>query len=240
MFGQERISFRPHQKVQLEFYVRECDTRNALGFSRANLAGLFFCLLLLCFQAAAQTAPALKMMDSSAPEATAPPVTERKFEVGVHFSMLSYDDYGDHQFEPGVGGRLTYNFNDNLAVEGELNFYPRSHEGDPTVSGRKTLALFGVKAGGRKGRFGFFGKARPGFIHFSRRLEFSCIDAGEGDCSLSNTNFAFDVGGVTEFRLSPRTLLRFDLGDTIIRSSIIGSYKTTHNLQLNAGVGFRF
>lgn len=208
-------------------------------FRGASLIGLLFCLLLLCSQAAAQTASALRMTSTTDPIAKSP-TAERKFEVGVHFSMLRYNDYGDFLTEPGVGGRLTYNLNDNFAVEGELNLYPRSHEGDPTVSGRKTLALFGVKAGVRKGRFGFFGKARPGFIHFGRRLEFACIDVGEGDCSLAKTNFAFDVGGVTEFRISPRTLLRFDLGDTIIRSSIIGSYNTTHNLQLNAGVGFRF
>jgi hypothetical protein len=207
---------------------------------RVNLTGMVFCLLLSCLQASAQTAPALKLANANNSPATSPAASERKFEVGVHFSRLRYDDYGDYVTEPGVGGRFAYNVNDNFAVEGELNFYPRSHERDPTVSGRKTLALFGIKAGVRKGRFGFFGKARPGFIHFSRRLEFACIDAGEGDCSLSKRNFAFDLGGVTEFRLSPRTLLRFDLGDTIIRSSIVGSYNTTHNLQLNAGVGFRF
>ncbi|HEX8492134.1 MAG TPA: outer membrane beta-barrel protein [Pyrinomonadaceae bacterium] len=210
-------------------------------FRGLNLMGLLFCLLLLYFPAAAQTDSALKMTGATPSSTAASPVSERKFEVGVHFSMLRYDDYGDRLIEPGIGGRLTYNLNDNFAVEGEVNFYPRSHEGDPTVSGRKTLAIFGVKAGVRKGRLGFFGKARPGFIHFSRRLEFACVDVGgEGDCSLSKRNFAFDLGGVTELRISPRTLLRFDLGDTIIRSSIIGGYKTTHNLQLNAGVGFRF
>jgi Outer membrane protein beta-barrel domain len=195
---------------------------------RTILAAALLCslLLLLCPGTAAQTGAGASVVDE-----------RKRFEVGIHFSVLRYEDYGDYVTEPGVGGRFTYNLNDNFAVEAELDFYPRAHESDPTVSGRKTLALFGVKAGWRKGRFGFFGKARPGFIHLSRGLEFACLD---GDCSLPNTNFAFDLGGVTEFSLSPRTLLRFDLGDTIIRAGVIGGYNMTHNLQFNAGVGFRF
>jgi Outer membrane protein beta-barrel domain len=209
---------------------------------RINPAGLLACSLLLCFQAAAQTGGAAPKMAGAIerPPAQTPAAEEKNFEVGAHFSTLHYDDYGDYLTEPGIGGRVGYNFNDNFALEAEVNFYPRSHEGDPTVSGRKTLALFGVKAGVRRGRFGLFGKARPGFIYFSRRLEFACASEVEGDCSLENTNFAFDVGGVAEYRLSPRAFLRFDLGDTIMRSSIIGGYDTTHNLQFNAGVGFRF
>jgi opacity protein-like surface antigen len=188
------------------------------------VAAPFICLLLLCQQASAQTA-----------------AERRRFEVGAHFSALRYDDYGDYGTEPGVGGRFGFNFNDHLAAEAEVDFYPRSHEGDPTVSGRKTLALFGVKVGARRGRLGLFGKARPGFIYFSRRLSFSCVGLDEEpDCDLAKTNFAFDLGGGVEYNLSPRALLRVDFGDTIIRSSIIGGTNVTHNLQVNAGVGFRF
>ncbi|HWT03796.1 MAG TPA: porin family protein [Pyrinomonadaceae bacterium] len=192
---------------------------------RTTFASALICLLpLLCQTAAAQTGP-----------------DRKSFEVGAHFSVLNYDDYGDYGVEPGFGGRFGFNLNEHLALEAEVNFYPRSHELDPTVSGRKTLALFGVKAGARRGSFGLFGKARPGFIYFSRRLSFACVGLDEpSDCELSRTNFAFDVGGVVEYDFSPRVLLRVDLGDTIIRSSIIGGTNTTHNLQLNAGVGFRF
>ncbi|HEY0378191.1 MAG TPA: outer membrane beta-barrel protein [Pyrinomonadaceae bacterium] len=209
---------------------------------RITFAAPFICLLLLlCQNAAAQTAPAaLAAADPPAPTQSASP-DRRPFEVGAHFSLLHYDDYGDYGTEPGVGGRFGFNFSDHLALEAEVDFYPRAHAGDPTVSGRKTLALFGVKAGARRGRFGLFGKARPGFIFFSRRLQFSCVGLDEvPNCELSRTNFAFDVGGVAEYNFSPRALFRVDLGDTIIRSSIIGGTNTTHNLQLNAGVGFRF
>ncbi len=191
---------------------------------RITLAAPLICLLLLCQQASAQTAD-----------------DRRRIELGVHFSVLRYDDYGEYGAEPGVGGRFGFNFNDHVAAEAEVTVYPRTHEDDPTVSGRKTLALFGVKAGARRGRFGFFGKARPGFIHLSRNLEFSCIGIGEPvDCGLKKTSFAFDLGGVVEYHFSPRLLFRADLGDTIISSSVVGGSDITHNLQFNAGVGFRF
>ena len=200
------------------------------------------CWLLFCQPASAQTGSPEKSLAAAAPTPARGADPDRKrFEVGAHFSVLRYDDYGDYVTEPGVGGRFGFIFNDHLAAEAEVTFYPRAHEGDATVSGRKTLALFGVKAGARRGRFGFFGKARPGFIYFGRRLSFSCVGLDEpADCGLANTNFAFDLGGVAEFNFSPRALLRVDLGDTIIRSGIIGGTDTTHNLQLNAGVGFRF
>jgi hypothetical protein len=209
---------------------------------RIILAAPFICLLLLlCQNAAAQTgAAALAAAGDPAPAQSASDDT-RRFEVGAHFSLLHYDDYIDYGTEPGFGGRFGFNFSRHFALEAEVDLYPRSHAGDPTVSGRKTLALFGLKAGARRGRFGFFGKARPGFIHLARRLEFSCVgDGAPVDCELSRTNFAFDLGGVVEYNFSPRALFRVDLGDTIIRSSIVGGTDTTHNLQLNAGVGFRF
>lgn len=67
------------------------------------------------------------------------------------------------------------------------------------------------------------------------------------------TEFVVDIGGVAEYYLSRRVSLRVDAGDTIIRFSERKMFqvdlsplpapipgKTTHNLQINAGIGFRF
>ena len=80
-------------------------------------------------------------------------------------------------------------------------------------------------------------------------------------CQFGKTDrndFAFDLGGVAEYYPTRRLVLRFDIGDTIIRQSLPdviipsgpppGSVilpapdrtSTKHNLQINAGVGFRF
>jgi Outer membrane protein beta-barrel domain len=82
----------------------------------------------------------------------------------------------------------------------------------------------------------------------------------------SNTGFSLDVGGVAEFYPSKRVIVRLDVGDTIANRQsppffisqpifggqappvlvdrgffvVPGSDFTTHNLQLSAGVGFRF
>jgi hypothetical protein len=70
------------------------------------------------------------------------------------------------------------------------------------------------------------------------------------------TEFAVDLGGVFEYYLSGRLLLRTDVGNTLIRfsgrrivevfdppigaqSSIVGK-ETRHNLHVSVGVGFRF
>jgi hypothetical protein len=67
------------------------------------------------------------------------------------------------------------------------------------------------------------------------------------------TYFSTDVGGVLEVYLSPGIMMRFDVGDTIIRYATFRREgistsqailerpaETRHNLQFSAGVGFRF
>jgi hypothetical protein len=170
--------------------------------------------------------------------------------------------------EPGFGARIGYNLTRNFALEAEGNFFPRERE---FGGGRKSQAHFGFKAGKRFERVGVFGKARPGFVHFSEgdlqpRPGVACIAVfppprgcfeGKG-----RTHFAVDLGGVFEYYPSPRTLIRFDAGDTIIRlgqrrvpivinpeanpgafgSVVVGvaPAETTHNFQGSVGFAYRF
>lgn len=179
-----------------------------------------------------------------------------KLEVGIHSATLRlsfFDSVG-----PGVGGRVTYNFAKNTAFEGEVNYFPEEGYSGGT---RRIQALLGLKTGLRFDKVGIFGKIRPGLIH-TNQLQVqnypcsfggfgavepplpSCVYAREG-----RRNFALDLGAVVEFYPSRRTVVRFDIGDTIIRNGmpsygiggLFGSSSfTSHNLQFNAGVGFRF
>lgn len=184
----------------------------------------------------------------------------KKFEAGAQFSLLNIDRVSGRVTEPGVGGRFTYNLTDNLALEAEMNFFPRTHNGNASNEdgGRITEGLFGLKAGKRFEKFGLFGKFRPGFTSFGRAI------TGPRDARvfINNptlfsfqygriTHFATDVGGVLEFYPSKRMVFRFDLGDTIIRyghqtfidingQSVTSEVFTRHNLQFGAGVSFRF
>jgi hypothetical protein len=205
-----------------------------------------------------------------------------RVEIGAHFSLIrlphpqldasaclipegctprpKLDTFRGVGAVPGVGGRITFNFNDHVAVEGEINFFPKDLSGMPSLglprrvsaSGQQTQGLFGLKAGIRSSRAGVFGKVRPGYMRFGQarnpgRISFECdalVFPPRFGCWLADgrTAFALDFGGVAEFYPSRHTIVRFDLGDTVVnfRGNFEGRRLTTHNLQFNAGVGFRF
>jgi opacity protein-like surface antigen len=235
---------------------------------------LTFVLLAICFWAA-QTARA----QSDLP----------KFEAGGQFSLIRLGEQTavnkvpnclgtnctvitepfSHPTEPGFGGRVGYNVNQHLAIEAEMNFFPRDRSFE---LGRKLEGLFGVKAGKRFDKFGVFGKGRPGFLRTSKGnfVQSPAICAGDFPepvgCfdPVATTQIAFDVGGVIEYYPTKRVIIRFDAGDTIVRFGdrmVVASVplfnpsggappakigivsapsETTHNFQSNIGVSFRF
>jgi len=175
--------------------------------------------------------------------------------------------YKWHRYESGLGARFTYNVSRRLAVEAEVNYIPSTPSfqeliasgtpiAAPSSGGEKTQILVGVKYGIRRKHFGVFAKARPGLIHFTA---FESIDAkfvahgpnGEiVDILLLLTEkpatfFNMDIGGVFEYYPTKRTIIRFDMGDTIIRYNgqrpkDINPTFIRHNLQGSIGFGFRF
>jgi hypothetical protein len=184
------------------------------------------------------------------------------FEIGAQYTALRLSELD--VTDSGFGGRFTYNINDNFAVEAEGNFFPQNRE---FAGGRKVQGLFGVKAGVRGERVGVFAKARPGFVRFSRfyrgATQRPVLDPVPFPLPRivpilpeHETDFALDLGGLVELYPSRRTLLRFDIGDTIIRAGDndfvyfpLGFLPneqfelrrtTSHNLQFSAGFGFRF
>ena len=175
--------------------------------------------------------------------------------------------------QPGFGGRFGYNLTDSLALEAELNFFPNADsfdQPDAFNDGNLIEGLFGVKAGKRFEKLGIFGKARPGFLYASKGdlqpipgVLCGAIFPPPAGCfqTTSKNSLALDVGGVVELYPTKRTLIRFDVGDTIVRladrnvSGILSPLaglspsrlvvvsvpaETTHNLQVSAGIGFRF
>ena len=157
-----------------------------------------------------------------------------KVEVGGQFSVIRFRDLDTT--DVGVGGRISYNITDLIALEGEVNFFPKDGTGF-FESGQKTQGLFGIKTGFRSSGAGIFAKVRPGFIRFSRDFD----SFGE-----AKTDFAIDVGSVIELYPSKHTLVRFDVGDTIVRFgdriTPVGPISgfTSHNFQFSAGFSVRF
>jgi hypothetical protein len=196
---------------------------------------------------------------------TSAPREPKRFAVGGLFSILPIcDPHGLCDLKPrtevGIGGRITYNFNRYIAAEGELNFFPRDYRKviSNFTGGRLTQGLFGGKFGFTKRRFGLFGKVRPGF-ESSGHAEIPHFLQGDGPDrnnpfgfeKIRATQFALDVGGVFEWYPSRRTILRFDVGDTIVRyPNILFTHfpdgATTvrsvysHRPQFSAGFALRF
>lgn len=197
------------------------------------------------------------------------PDAPSKIEAGVQFSSLTYPNpsasfgvsatSGTQSTEAGFGGRLTFNLNKHLALELEENFFPHETFNDPSSSGRLWQGQFGLKAGKRFGKFGIFGKARPGFASFSKvftQVGTTTIDFNGLPVTFPiygerrKTYFSMDLGGVLEFYPSRKMLTRIDIGDTIIHYGngsfsafglgVAPNSRTGHNLQVSAGIGFRF
>ena len=221
--------------------------------SRAGFVGV--AALVLVFSCALRT----RAQDLSKPS---------KIELGVQFSTLTLGpapssgitlDFAALPYshsEPGVGGRFTLNLIKHLALESEVNFFPRQL----SAGGHALQAQFGLKTGHRFKRIGIFAKARPGFVSFSKfATEEGTQTVGLPPLQFTVARivpkrryfFSMDIGGVAEFYLSRRIFARVDGGDTIIRYGKGLFYdldenthqspgQTKHNFQFSAGVGFRF
>lgn len=183
----------------------------------------------------------------------------KRFEVGVQFTSLLVKDLDlpsqvslpRNHSEPGFGGRFTFNLTDNIAFEAEGNYFTREQFAFPN-GGHIFQGQFGAKVGKKFDRWGLFGKARPGFVGFTRVLENPSVAVPFNSALLVRSYYpSLDVGGVVEFYISPRWMARFDVGDTMIHYReiridffptpfIVQPAETRHNLQISSGIGFRF
>ena len=204
---------------------------------------------------------ACRLADFPEKEADAQPSSStdkrtKRFEVGAQFTSLFVkpsNSLGSVSVprihaEPGFGGRFTLNLTESIAFEAEGNYFTREQFSFPE-GGKMFQGQFGAKIGKRFDRWGVFGKARPGFVGFTRVL--NTIGVQIPPVSFEKRLYpSIDLGGVVEFYLSPRWMARFDVGDTIIRYGEIRfpglapaftvPSVTRHNLQISSGIGFRF
>lgn len=163
------------------------------------------------------------------------PARAQDAAVGASYTLLSliYPD----QIPNGFGGWLTWRF-----LDAGVNLFPEDHP----IIGRQTQLFAGARAGFRVGGVGAYGRVRPGLIHFSERFlapDIGCVAIFPTPeaCLIDATNFALDLGGTVEFLPTAGTVIRIDLGDTLIRFSrteLDPAWR--HNFQFSAGGGVRF
>ena len=158
------------------------------------------CILFLSTLAAAQDSPG-------------------RFEAGASFSTLHMP--GIAGLGPALEGDV--NFGRYISLDGSLSWFPTRPGGQSAATG-----FFGAKAGKRTERFGFFGKARPGFLTFDNAFRGETLiltPAPNGIGSISSlssfrfgrlTQRALDLGGVAEYYPARHWLFRWDLGDMLL------------------------
>jgi hypothetical protein len=149
--------------------------------------------------------------------------------TGVHLHKL-------HETPYGIGARLFFHLNSGNALDAEVVHYPENSSGNFGETG----LLIGSRHGRRWQRFGVFGKARLGAMHFGGDFYRTRLD--------KKTFVMTDVGGVLEYYPSRRVVLRIDAGDTILFYGSHALFRgpnspplgTVHNFQPAFGFGFRF
>lgn len=183
-----------------------------------------------------------------------------RFEAGAAFSTLRMP--GLATLGPAAEGDV--NFGRHIALDGAFSWLPNS--------GRQSAAtgFFGVKAGTRTQRFGFFGKARPGFLTFDNSLRgvTEILAPGPNGVGFITTVSSFrvgrftqralDLGGVAEYYPARHWAFRWDLGDMLLFQengptiTFIGvgtpgfppiterSPGTTNHFQFSTGIHYRF
>lgn len=189
--------------------------------------------------------------------AQSPSASPSRVEVGAQFSTLTLTDFD--ATNAGLGGRVSYDLLRWLAVEGELNFFPRDRvevksEGIAPaglrIGYRRTRfdGFVGPKIGLRRERYGVFGLVQAGFARLTDK-GINCL--GEVCTRMLfllarpeyRTEFATNLGGVLEFYPSPSIVARVDLGTTLIRHRSFAppcDDCTSTNFSSRVGFGFRF
>ena len=159
---------------------------------------------------------------------------QRRIEAGLQLTGVHLHKL--HETPYGVGARILFDLNADNGIETEVVHYPENNSGEFGETG----VLAGSKNGRRFQRFGVFGKARLGVMHFGGEFYRTRLDR--------KTFLMADIGGVLEYYPSDRWVLRIDVGDTILFYGSHALFRgpnspplgTVHNFQPAFGVAFRF
>lgn len=176
----------------------------------------------------------------------------RAFELGGQVVSARVHEFDRR--DTGAGVRFGWHPFSTLGVESEFNWYPGDFPGVRPFSASRVEGLVGATIGPTLGRLRPFLRFRGGFMRFGAASEpIACIAIFPPPLSCvlgaGSTLPAFDVGGGLEYRTTPRTFLRVDVGDRVLkypgpafsRSGVAheGAFYS-HDLRLAAGAGWRF
>lgn len=170
-------------------------------------------------------------------------------ELGVYADYLRFAPFKNSDNYVGVGGRVAFNMNTNVALEAEMNYdFARNYTSTSnngatttfvTTSVRPLSGFFGPKFQfGTSQPFRAFVDGKIGFIDFSTNNS-GVVSGGTFAGAVSNvgnggTHLAFFPGGGIEGFIGPIGL-RLDVGDEIYLNN-----GTHNNLRATFGPTLRF
>ena len=199
-----------------------------------------------------ESAVVLAITTLAHPESAGAQSSAARFEVGAQVASTKSSQFDDT--DTGLGGRISWHPAGWVAAEAEINGYPGNFPGQRPFSRGRMEGLFGATVGRSLGRMRPFGKLRPGFVMFRESSEpFACILIFPPPlaCALASgrTLLALDVGGGVEVSATPKTFVRVDAGDLMMKypgpvfeaaSRQRQDAFFSHNFRFAAGVGWRF
>jgi hypothetical protein len=175
-----------------------------------------------------------------------------QFQAGGHIATARSGEFEETDF--GIGGRIAWIPSQLFSVEAEFTHYPSDYPNGAAFSRARWEGLFGLTAGWTFDRVRPFAKFRPGFLNIREAPEpIVCIAIFPPPlaCTLAagQTLFVFDVGGGADISLTPRTFIRVDAGDRLVRykGPAFDQNRTVredaffgHDFRFAAGAGVRF
>lgn len=199
------------------------------------------------------------------PPDTVPDSDLRRFEAGLemggmHTAGALNCNFGCPTSEPTAGVRGSLNINPYFAFDSNLNFtgYAPYDQGDDgyRMGGHASVFVFGAKGTVRGRRWGLFGTAEPGLLGWSRVLLDRSFSAAPTPSFGTNfgrrSSFVFDLGGGVEHSARPRTVIRIEVSDLLVRSnnryslnyegtpSVFASNPWVNQLQATGSVSWAF
>ncbi|HMI51577.1 MAG TPA: outer membrane beta-barrel protein [Candidatus Saccharimonadales bacterium] len=174
---------------------------------------------------------------------------QTKMEVGAQFDLLKLNRFADSPTEAGIGGRFTYNFVPSLALETRYDIYPSDFSPSSAQDGGNIQTWFsGVKVTPlRREKWSVGGKVSAGLLRFGNVAVQTSATSSD---FRSVSHFGTEMGGVFEYYLTPRWLVRADMGLTLINigtrtvdignnGQVIAPGSLRPAFQFSLGVGYR-
>jgi outer membrane beta-barrel protein len=184
--------------------------------------------------------------DGAAPSVVEPQVTRRtvktpkiknsNFEIGPYIGTFSAEDFG---VNPVLGARLVYHISEDFFAQGligrttvGLTSYERLSGGAQLLTdSQRKLTYYSLD-------FGY--NLLPGEVYVGPRRALNSalyVTGGVGATHFAGDNrFTVAIGAGYRLLLNDWLAAHFDVRDSIFDENLLGSNKTTHNLETGLGV----